>query len=191
MGDGIRSRYFRALSKVDNPPFDSEKPHYRNRFASLGATLKVIRSACEPEGLAYWHRIEWLEGDYVTLQSGITSVDGEEMKLSLTPLTHNVDPQKFGAELTYKRRQTAQADFGITGEVDDDGESAIKRSRPKRDFSAINPLKQRYMAALNLSETEASQQLVAALGNPSKLDDAGYRRYLERMEALVKEAERG
>lgn len=191
MGEGIRSRYFRALSKVDNPTYDSKNPHYGNEFASLGATLEAIRTACEPEGIAYWHHIVWFESGNVALQSGLTSEDGEELKMSLTPMTNNPDSQKFGAELTYKRRQTAQADFGITGETDDDGESAIAKPRKRRDFSAINPLKQRYMAALNLSETEASQQLVAALGNPSKLDDAGYRRYLERMESLVKEAERG
>lgn len=190
MGDGIRSRYFRALSKVDNPPFDSENPHFRSKFASLSVTLKVIREACEGEGLAYWHHLIWFESGNVALQSGLMSEDGEELKLSLTPMTNNPDAQKFGAELTYKRRQTAQADFGITGEVDDDGETAAGRT-PKRDYSAIAPLKRRYMAAKGIDETKASNELVAALGNPARLSNDDYRRYLQKMEALVREAEHG
>ena len=188
MEGSIDQRFFRALCRVENPALDSKNPHFGNEFASLKATLKAIRKACEPEGLSYWHRITWLDTGCVVLQSGITSEDGQEKKLSLTPLTNNPDSQKFGSELTYKRRQTAQADFGVTGEADDDAEAAS--SKP-RDYSAVNPLKRRYMQALGIDETEASRQLVQALGNPARLDEEGYRRYLQRMESLVREVENG
>ena len=184
MGD-IKQRYYRALTRIKNPPFDSVNPHYNNKFASLPATLEVIREACEPEGLAYWQRVDWLEAG-VVLRTGIISEDGEEMAQSLVPLTNNPDSQKFGAELTYKKRQAGQVDWCICGEVDDDGESAPH----EHDYSLIAPLKRRYMQARHLSETEASQELVQALGNPAKLDDRGYQQYLRRLEALVREEEK-
>lgn len=185
MDGSIRQRYFRALCRVKNPEFDSKNPHYGNEFASLPSTLRAIRKACEPEGLAYWHRIKLLDSGDTVLLSGITSEDGEELCLSITPMTNNPDSQKFGSELTYKRRQTGQADWGITGEADDDAEAA----GGGRDYSAINPLKRRYMAATGLGETEASQQLVKELGNPARLNDEEYRRYLHDLANVVKAAE--
>lgn len=185
MGD-IKQRYYRALTRIKNPPFDSVNPYFNNKFASLPATLEVIREACEPEGLAYWQRVTWLEAEVVVLRTGIISEDGEEMEQSIVPLTNNPDSQKFGAELTYKKRQAGQVDWCICGEVDDDGESAPH----EHDYSLIAPLKRRYMLARHLSETEASQELVQALGNPAKLDDRGYKQYLQRLEALVREEEK-
>ena len=184
MGE-IRQRYFRALMRIKNPAFDSVNPHFNNKFASLPATLDVIKAACEPEGLAYWQRVKLLDFG-VVLQTGIISEDGEEMEQSIVPLTNNPDSQKFGAELTYKKRQLGQVDWCICGEVDDDGESAPH----EHDYSLIAPLKRRYMQARHLSETEASQELVQALGNPAKLDDRGYQQYLRRLEALVREEEK-
>lgn len=184
MGE-IRQRYFRALTRVKNPSFDSVNPHYNNKFASLSATLDVIKVACEPEGLAYMQTIECTDTG-VVLGTGIVSEDGEWMELSAVPLTNNPDSQKFGAELTYKKRQAGQVDWCICGEVDDDGESAPH----EHDYSLIAPLKRRYMMARHLSETEASQELVQALGNPAKLDDRGYKQYLQRLEALVREEEK-
>ena len=187
MEGSIEQRFFRALCRVENPALDSKNPHFGNEFASLKATLKAIRKACEPEGLAYVQRIALLESGELVLRTSIISEDGEESERSIVPLGDNSDSQKFGSKLTYTRRQTAQADFGVTGEADDDAEAAS--SKP-RDYSAINPLKRRYMQALGIDETEASRQLVQALGNPARLDDEGYRRYLQRMESLVKEMEK-
>lgn len=181
----IRQRYYRALTRAKNPPFDSANPHYGNKFASLPATLDAIKAACEPEGLAYVQTIE-CTGAGVVLGTSIVSEDGEWMELSTVPLTNNPDSQKFGAELTYKKRQAGQVDWCICGEVDDDGESAPH----EHDYSLIAPLKRRYMQARHLSETEASQELVQALGNPAKLDDRGYQQYLRRLEALVREEEK-
>jgi hypothetical protein len=47
------------------------------------------------------------------------------------------------------------------------------------------------MAAKGIDETKASNELVAALGNPARLSNDDYRRYLQKMEALVREAEHG
>ena len=73
----------------------------------------------------------------------------------------------------------------------DDPERESPKTERKRDYSVINPLKRRYMQALGIDETEASRQLVQALGNPARLDEEGYRRYLQRMESLVREVENG
>ena len=57
MADGISASFVKAWQSCDNPPLDGVNPHYGNRYASLKATLKVIRDACMICGLAYHQRL--------------------------------------------------------------------------------------------------------------------------------------
>ena len=125
----VLRRYFDARMRVENPPMDSENPHFGNRFASLTATLKAINDAAKPEGIIYCIGI-----DGTNLKSYVT--DGaERVELSTFPLMQMGNPQQVGSQLTYSKRQLAQLDWGIVGEVDDDAEGASK-AKPKGEFDA-------------------------------------------------------
>lgn len=134
MTEGVKAKFVAAWSACQNPELDSENPHFRNRYASLKATLATVREACGAHGLAYVQRLGYAmteEGysfDRYELFSFVTDGEGT-MDLSRFPVECPPNPQSFGSNLTYAKRQQAQADWGITGDPDDDGEAAAQSSR--------------------------------------------------------------
>lgn len=118
----IEARFAAAWADCENPPLDSTNPHFRNRFASLKATLSVIRAACTKHSLAYRQTIQAPTGDTPPiLISSLVDADGNTMPLGALIVDRPANPQIFGANLTYAKRQLAQVDWGITGDPDEDG----------------------------------------------------------------------
>lgn len=118
-------RYVAAWMAVENPPLDKTNPHFKNRYASLAVTLEAVRAACAPQGIAYRQTLVRLDDGTRALRSSIMTDAGEEMPLSEFPVEAPPNPQSFGSNLTYAKRQQAQADWGIVGEEDDDAEAAV------------------------------------------------------------------
>lgn len=119
---GIGKKFAAAWIACRNPDLDSTNPHYGNRYASLLSTLAAVREACAAQGIAYAQRVGRVDGRLV-IESSVT--DGEEWQvLSSFPVSEGSSPQQTGSALTYAKRQQAQADWGLAGEPDDDGEAA-------------------------------------------------------------------
>lgn len=121
---GIEARYAHAWEFASNPPLDCSNPHFKNRYASLAATLNEVRKACRMSDIVYIQQLV-KEGEELVLKSCVMDAKGGRMELSTFPVTNVPNPQNFGSELTYKKRQQAQTDWGIVGEEDDDGEAAV------------------------------------------------------------------
>lgn len=119
----IEARFVEAWGNIDNPDLDSVNPHFKNKYASLKETQRVIREACKPQGLMYQQRLRQCEDGQYRLYSYVRDADGGEIELSTFPVESIPNSQAFGSEMTYKKRQQAQADWGIVGEEDDDGEA--------------------------------------------------------------------
>ncbi len=127
----INGKFALAWSRVENPPLDSVNPHFKSKFASLGAVLKAIRKACD--GIAYIQAFDVADmggESIIHIKSWVQDGDGRlELSRLRMPITDN--PQQQGSIITYYRRYVAVTDWGIVGEEDDDAESAMK---PKNDY---------------------------------------------------------
>lgn len=119
----IDQRFVGAWGDIKNPPLDGKNPHFGNSYATLMSTLGVIRDACKPHGIAYVQKLVGTENGR-EFHSFLLSEDGDELTMSVFPVEQPPNPQAFGSNLTYTKRQQAQADWCITGEEDDDGNSA-------------------------------------------------------------------
>lgn len=133
-------RYVAAWSEIKNPPLDGVNPHFKNRYATLSATLEAVREACKPQGIAYMQVLVRTEDGKRAFRSSIVTDAGDSMELSEFPVETPPNPQSFGSNLTYTKRQQAQADWGIVGDEDDDAEAAAKDQRkrptPGQPFTA-------------------------------------------------------
>lgn len=130
----LDQRLVSAWGAIKNPELDGANPHFGNKYATLKSTLGVIREACRDNGIAYMQRLVREDGGYVIKSSvtdGRTSVPMSEFPLGVPP-----NPQSFGSNLTYTKRQQAQADWCITGEEDDDGNAAAEGVSQKRPANA-------------------------------------------------------
>ena len=128
----INGKFALAWSRVENPPLDSVNPHFKSKFASLGAVLKAIRKACD--GIAYIQAFDVADmgGESILhIKSWVQDGEGRlELSRLRMPITDN--PQQQGSIITYYRRYVAVTDWGIVGEEDDDAESAMpKKPKPE------------------------------------------------------------
>lgn len=143
--DTVHTRFARAWESVANPPLDSVNPHFKNKFASLNATLKVIREACAKNGIVYVQCFDYVPGEEPTfvISTGVQDAEGGSIELSRMyfPVTDN--PQQLGSAMTYCRRYAAQLDWGIVGEEDDDAERAMPQAeqRPQPKPRAKKPVR--------------------------------------------------
>lgn len=119
---GIMAKLANAASKMENPKFDSTNPHFKSKFASLGAVIAAIKPALTAEGLMFR---QTCEGQSVDPWLVTYVYDGaNDMELSRVPLAMSADPQKQGSAITYAKRYGLCAAFGLVGEEDDDANKA-------------------------------------------------------------------
>ena len=123
---------------MENPPLDSVNPHFKSKFASLGAVLKAIRKACD--GIAYIQAFDVADmGGESILHIKSWVQDGEgRLELSRLRMPITDTPQQQGSIITYYRRYVAVTDWGIVGEEDDDAESAMPKNDYERQRKAKN-----------------------------------------------------
>ena len=156
-------RYVAAWNAVENPPLDKVNPQFKNRYASLAATLDEVRKACKPQGIAYMQRLVRLEDGRRAFRSSIVTDAGEAMELSEFPVETPPNPQSFGSNLTYAKRQQAQADWGIVGDEDDDAEAAVKGAqRPQGGAVAQAGANGRCRACGAVYRFESAEQMASA-----------------------------
>ena len=112
----------KAQGIIANPAFDAINPHFKNRYATLGAHIDAVRGAFPANGLSVVQAIETPERDRVSLTTRILHSSGQWIESTVSAST-GAKVQEIGSTVTYLRRYALAAIVGIVGEEDDDGES--------------------------------------------------------------------
>ena len=116
----LTEAWIAAKAKMGNVcEYDARNPHYKNRFASLEATLTKINPVFSEHGLAL---SQWPSGNQLINRLEHTS--GQWLMSAYDISAVKKDPQQMGSAITYARRYCAQAIAGICGGEDDDAEIA-------------------------------------------------------------------
>lgn len=118
---------FGALSKfraqVKQPAKTANNPYFNSKYVTLEGVMQAIDAALPGTGLAYSQLIEDGDGDNgASVSTLITHSSGEWMlygPLTLAPTKR--DPQGQGSAITYAKRYQLASAFGISSDVDDDG----------------------------------------------------------------------
>lgn len=109
---------------------DKTNPHFKSKYADLGACLEAVDDALLKHGIALVQQT--FESDSgVTVETVFIHSSGQTIrggKLHVPASKH--DPQGYGSALTYARRYSLQAACGIAPE-DDDGNAATQRFNPR------------------------------------------------------------
>jgi hypothetical protein len=124
MSDNIRKAMVQAIADMANPAKNSRNPHFRNTYADLTAVLGVVKPALAEHGLAVTQCVSVASDGQQELQTVLHHENGEHMPLgcySIRPMKQ--DPQSVGSAITYARRYSLMAAFGLSAE-DDDGTAA-------------------------------------------------------------------
>lgn len=115
---------------------DKNNPHFRSKYADLGACLEAVDQPCLDAGLViYQETTEDSTG--VTVETVFLHESGESLRCGkLHVPASKQDPQGYGSALTYARRYSLMTACGIAPE-DDDGNAA---SKPAIRHSPVDPV---------------------------------------------------
>ncbi len=115
----------KAQSEMQNAAFNKINPHFKSKYADLGAIRDAVVPVLAKHGIALVQTIETHEG--VSMVTTKLLKGDEEIVSSGCPIiTDRNGPQAFGSALTYARRYSMSAIVGIASEEDDDAELAVK-----------------------------------------------------------------
>jgi hypothetical protein len=121
----------RAFAAIEAATKSANNPHYKSKYADLGAVIEAVKPALIANDLFFTQRCRPCEGG-VSVETVLHHANGESMELGtlFVPANKN-DAQGFGSALTYARRYGLLTAFGVPTE-DDDGNAAA-RSVPRAD----------------------------------------------------------
>jgi hypothetical protein len=130
--DKIIPAFIAFQSDMPSVPKDGNNPHFKSKYATLGAITEATRPHLAKHGLGFMQWMSNREG-YQLIVTRIMHTSGQWMEdegYILNP-TKN-DPQGMGSAVTYARRYTLGASLGIITEDDDDGNRASEPAPAKK-----------------------------------------------------------
>ena len=163
-------------SKLRNPGFDADNPHFRSKFVSLAGVRDAINAAATAHGVAVIQRV-YTDADQVGVQTILAHTSGETLdagNVAMRPPKQN-DPQSLGSVVTYLRRYSLMAAFNVVGDDDDDGNQASLDAVLEgiSEAADMTELKYAYDAAMQRAKAAKDvklQQKIAAAKDKRKAE---------------------
>lgn len=126
-----------AFSEIEAATKSANNPHFKSKYADIGAVIDAIKPALIKHGLFFTQHPQPSE-DGVTVETMLHHASGETMSLGSLYLPANKrDAQGFGSALTYARRYALQTAFGVPTE-DDDGNAASRAAAGHSQVGAVS-----------------------------------------------------
>jgi len=110
---------------MNNPVFDAQNPHFKNRYASLAAVRNSTIPVLAKNGISVLQDVCMVEGG-IACETILTHSSGQQMRSKpiILPLS-KADAQGIGSAITFARRYQLMAMCGVAGDDDDDAEAAV------------------------------------------------------------------
>lgn len=172
---------FGALSKfraqVKQPAKTAKNPYFNSKYVTLEGVMQAIDAALPGTGLAYSQLVED-GGNGASVSTLVTHSSGEWMlygPLTLAPTKR--DPQGYGSAITYAKRYQLASAFGISSDIDDDGNAGtfgednrqvqtqqVRQHRQTPQQKALHDQATAKMEAMQAAKQEATNTIVDANG---------------------------
>lgn len=113
----------KAQSEIEGAIKDKTNPHFKSRYADLSSVVDALKLPLAKHGLAYV-QVAHDKENAAAIETLIIHSSGETLSCGVisVPVSKG-DAQGFGSALTYARRYSLSAAFGVAPE-DDDGNAA-------------------------------------------------------------------
>jgi len=152
----------RAQAAIEGATKDSLNPHFKSKYADLASVVSAIKQPLADNGLWYTQVLHDAE-NAAKVETIIVHSSGEWLSNGVlsVPVVKN-DAQGYGSALTYARRYSLSAAFGVAPE-DDDGNAAAKASPDP--VARIHAAGVKPTAGLMEQLEKGQQEIVRALGD--------------------------
>jgi hypothetical protein len=139
--DKIAPAFVKAQAACNGAKKSSNNPHFKSKYADLGAVWDACEGALEANKLSVLQGLGEVIDGKMQIETMLLHDSGQWIKsLASIPLP-KADPQGYGSASTYARRYTLAALMGIVQE-DDDG-NAASRPVPEKKAEPLISTEQR------------------------------------------------
>ena len=196
------SELFTALSKAQGElrlvETNKTNPHFKNKYADLGALISESRSTLAKHGLAVCQTSRMEDGKLILI-TVLTHSSGQWIKGEMPVFAERQTPQGFGSALTYFRRYAFSAITGcLAGEEDDDaneGEAQVVKNQiiekaASKPVPKISKPQKDELEKVQKKHPKLIQNAIASLGKDKTIDDITetlYKEIMRRVDILEKE----
>lgn len=125
--------------ELKQPLKDAKNPFFKSEYAPLENVAEAITESATKHGLAFSQYATTTETGNVSVGTIVFHESGEFIEfppLMLKP--ENTKPQSIGSAITYAKRYSLSAVFGITSDKDDDGNKANGNGEPQKQQQKRN-----------------------------------------------------
>jgi hypothetical protein len=121
-------------SEVKQPTKDKENPFFKSKYVDLQSVVQAITSVANKHGLSFI-QYPLNQENKVGIVTIVLHSSGEYIEsepIFATPVKQ--DAQATGSVITYLKRYSLSAMFGITSDEDDDGNLASQKPKENIQF---------------------------------------------------------
>lgn len=125
--------------ELKQPLKDAKNPFFKSEYVPLENVAEAITESAAKHGLAFSQYATTTETGNVSVGTIVFHESGEFIEfppLILKP--ENTKPQSIGSAITYAKRYSLSAVFGITSDKDDDGNKANGNGEPQKQQQKRN-----------------------------------------------------
>lgn len=125
--------------ELKQPLKDAKNPFFKSEYVPLENVAEAITESATKHGLAFSQYATTTETGNVSVGTIVFHESGEFIEfppLILKP--ENTKPQSIGSAITYAKRYSLSAVFGITSDKDDDGNKANGNDEPQKQQQKRN-----------------------------------------------------
>lgn len=139
----------KAQAQIKPALKDSVNPHFRSKYADLGAIWEACRAPLNSNGLSVVQMPTDAGPERVGLTSMLIHTSGQYIACTYSTKLQQDNAQGVGSALTYLRRYGLSALVGIVADDDDDGNaaSAPRQQGQQQRSASFNPSAQTNGAA--------------------------------------------
>lgn len=136
----ISAAMAQAFAEITGAEKDKNNAHLGYKYASLSSIIDAIKPSITKYGLWFYQQIHAVQG-FAAVETVIVHNSGETLQCGIinVPVQKN-DAQGYGSALTYARKYSLSAAFGVAPDDDDDGEEACKTSSAKRQEKKVEKI---------------------------------------------------
>lgn len=116
----------KAQSQIETAIKDKTNPHYKSKYADLGAIWDACRKALTENGLSVMQWPLHSEDGRAHVETLLSHSSGESISRVFSIPVGKQDAHGFGSAITYLRRFSLASVVGVVADEDDDGNAAVK-----------------------------------------------------------------
>ena len=148
-------------SNLNQPKKDGTNPHFHADYVTLEGVIQAVDEAVSGTGLLFIQEGTF-EDKNVLVTTTIFHESGQFIEFNpVTIPAMRSDAQGLGSALTYAKRYSLSTAFGITSEIDDDGNAASKSGGNQKQ-SVANKQQYAYRNTTNQVSKPATKPVIKA-----------------------------